>query len=280
MPEPELSVRTFEAGATGAALARSPAALPPAPSSRLGPEGAASVESAVHWAGVGFHSVFWPVVSFAWSLVERTGPRQHALMAIWSRACLRSAGVRVRVRGLEHVLRDRPQIFFSSHAGISDICALGAALPVEYRWLARKEVFRVPFIGWYLSRTRHLPIDRGDRAGAVRLLREAAERVRGGTNLLVFPEGTRSEDGTLGPFKKGVFHLALEARVPAVPIRVFGTHRVSPKGTMRLLSGDVEVAIGAPIPTDGIAREGVPLLMRRMREAMLELERPGGGTDR
>jgi 1-acyl-sn-glycerol-3-phosphate acyltransferase len=226
------------------------------------------LDSTLHWAGVGAASIFWPLVSFGWGLVERSGPRQHALMTRWARDCVRAAGVRVHARGLEHVRRDGPQIFFSSHASIADICILGSVLPVEYRWLARKEVFRVPFIGWYIAMAGHLKIDRGDRASAIALLREAARRVREGTNVLVFPEGTRSADGRLLPFKKGVFHLAVEAGVPIVPIRVVGTERLAPKGSYRLGGGDVEVLFGAPIPTAGLTRDDLPELMDRVRGAM------------
>ncbi|MBI5502127.1 MAG: 1-acyl-sn-glycerol-3-phosphate acyltransferase [Deltaproteobacteria bacterium] len=236
--------------------------------------GTSLAESTLHWLGVGAHSIFWPTVSLAWGMVERTGPRQHALMHHWARWCLRSAGVRVRVRGLENVLRDRPQIFFSNHASVADICVLGAVLPVEYRWLARKEVFNVPFIGWYLSLARHLRIDRGNRASAIRLLEEAAARVRSGTNVLVFPEGTRSPDGNLLPFKKGVFHLALAAGVPIVPIRLLGSGRIIPKGSMRLGSADVDVAVGPPIRTGGLQEADLPALMERVRDAMIRLGDP------
>lgn len=232
-------------------------------------------DSVVRWSGVGAASVFWPLVSFGWGLVERAGPRQDALMKRWARDCLRAAGVQAHVRGLEHVRLDGPQIFFSSHASIADICILGAVLPVEFRWLARKEVFRVPFIGWYIAMAGHLKIDRGDRASAVALLREAARRVRAGTNVLVFPEGTRSADGRLLPFKKGVFHLAIEAGVPIVPIRVLGSQRLIPKGGWRLGSGHVEVLFAPQIPTAGLTREELPSLMERVRVSMQELEDRG-----
>ncbi len=231
--------------------------------------------SSVRWVGVGANSVFWPAVSFAWAFVERTGPRQHSLMMWWSRACLRSAGVRVHALGIENVLRDRPQIFFSSHASIADICILASVLPVEYRWLARKEVFRIPIIGWYLSVTRHVKIDRGDRSTAIRLLADASARVRAGSNLLVFPEGTRSPDGGLLPFKKGVFHLAIDSGVPIVPVRILGSHRIIPKGSGRLGSGDVDVVVGTPIPTDGLDEDDLPALMARVRTAMRRAETPG-----
>jgi 1-acyl-sn-glycerol-3-phosphate acyltransferase len=230
------------------------------------------LDSLVHWAGVGATSIFWPLLSLGSSLFDRSGRLQYRCMVQWSRWCLRSGQVRTKVLGLEHVQRDLPQIFFSSHASIADICVLGAVLPVEYHWLARKEIFKIPFIGWHLSRSGHLKIDRGDRESAVRLLREAADRVRAGANVIVFPEGTRSEDGRLQPFKKGVFHLAIDAGVPIVPIRLLGSQDIVPKGSWELRAGEVTVAIGAPIPTAGLARSDLPSLMERVRSAMIDLE--------
>jgi 1-acyl-sn-glycerol-3-phosphate acyltransferase len=178
------------------------------------------LDSLVHWAGVGATSIFWPLLSPGSSLFDRSGRLPYRCMVQWSRWCLRSAQVRTKVLGLEHVQRDLPQIFFSSHASIADICVLGAVLPVEYHWLARNEIFKIPFIGWHLSRSGHLKIDRGDRESAVRLLHEAADRVR---------------------------------------------------------AGEVTVAIGPPISTAGLARADLPLLMERVRSAMIDLERTVSG---
>jgi len=228
--------------------------------------------SALRWLGVGGSTAFWGSMSLGSSLFDRTGGFQHFCMAEWSRECLRVAGVRLQISGLEHVLRDRPQILFSSHSSFADICVLASVLPVQFRWLARKEIFRVPFIGWHLARSGHLKIDRGDRESAVRLLSEAAEKVRGGINLLVFPEGTRSPDGTLRSFKKGVFHLAIDAGVPIVPIRLLGTHRIMPKGTRQLNPSDVSLRVGPPLDASNLGRADLERLMERVRSAMLALE--------
>jgi 1-acyl-sn-glycerol-3-phosphate acyltransferase len=235
-------------------------------------------ESWLRWAGVGASSAFWASLSVGASAFDGTGSFQHRCMVEWSRWCLRSAGVRLRVTGTGNVLRDRAQILFSSHTSFADICVLASFLPVEFRWLARKEIFRVPFIGWHLARSGHLKIDRGDRESAVRLLREAADRVRSGVNVLVFPEGTRSPDGTLGQFKKGVFHFAIDAGVPLVPIRILGSHRIIPKRSWTLSPGDVSVAVGPPIPAAGLSRADLEPLMERVRAAMLDLERVPGGA--
>jgi 1-acyl-sn-glycerol-3-phosphate acyltransferase len=228
--------------------------------------------SALRWAGVGGSTALWGTISLASSLFDRTGSYQHFCMVEWSRECLRVAGVRSRVSGLGHVLTDRPQIFFASHSSFADICVLAAHLPVQFRWLAKRELFKVPFIGWHLARSGHLMIDRGDRESATRLLAVAAERVRSGVNVLVFPEGTRSTDGSLQPFKKGVFHLALNAGVPLVPIRLLGTHRSIPRGTRRLVPGEVDMRIGPALDVAGLTRADLEPLMERVRAAMLALE--------
>lgn len=232
---------------------------------------AVTARSVAAWAAVGATTMLWGGLSVASSVVDGTGRFQDWCMMRWSRWCLASAGIRVRTTGLGNISRDGPQILFSNHASLSDICILGAVLPVSYRWLARKEIFRVPFIGWHLSRSGHLKIDRGDRESAKRMFAEAVERVRAGTNVLVFPEGTRSRDGALGPFKKGVFHFAIDAGVPAVPMRVFGSFGVLPKGSRTLRPATVTVAAGPPIETAGLVHDDLPQFMERMRAAMLAL---------
>lgn len=234
------------------------------------------LESVVHWAGVGFWSAVLPSWSFVRGLLTGPADEQHDMVEAWSRRCVQAAGVTPRLIGRDHILLDDPQIFFANHASISDICILGTVLPVEFKWLARKEIFRVPFIGWHIERTGHLKIDRGNRGEAMRLLQEAGRRIRGGKNVIVFPEGTRSPDGRLQPFKKGVFHLAVEAQVPIVPIRLLGSERIAPRGTMRLGAGNVDVVVCPPIPTKGTTVEDIPRLMEAVRMAMLEAEREYG----
>jgi len=234
------------------------------------------VVNALRWAGVGGSTALWGTLSLGSSLFDRTGAYQHWCMVEWSRECLRVAGVTTKVSGLEHVLRDGPQIIFSNHSSFADICVLAAHLPVQFRWLAKRELFKVPFIGWHLARSGHLMIDRGDRDSAMQLLARAAERVRAGVNVLVFPEGTRSLDGTLQPFKKGVFHLALDAGVPLLPIRLLGVHRILPRGTRRFVPGEVKMRVGPPLDASGLTRDDLGPLMDRVRSAMIELGRDEG----
>ena len=227
--------------------------------------------NALRWAGVSGSTALWGTLSLGSSLFDRTGAYQHFCMVEWSRECLRVGGIAAQVSGLENVLRPGPQIIFSNHSSFADICLLAAHLPVQFRWLAKRELFKVPFIGWHLARSGHLMIDRGDRESAKRLLARAAEKVRAGVNVLVFPEGTRSLDGSLRPFKKGVFHLAIDAGVPVLPIRLLGAHRILPRGTGRIVPGEVEMRVGRPIDTSGLTRSDLETLMGRVRSAMIEL---------
>ena len=196
-------------------------------------------------------------------------------MVEWSQEGMRIAGITAKVSGLENVIRNGPQIIFSNHSSFADICLLAAHLPVQFRWLAKRELFKVPFIGWHLARSGHLMIDRGDRESAKRLLTRAAEKVRAGVNVLVFPEGTRSLDGSLRPFKKGVFHLAIDAGVPVLPIRLLGAHRILPRGTGRIVPGEVEMRVGRPLDASGLTRADLDTLMDRVHSAMIGL---GGET--
>jgi 1-acyl-sn-glycerol-3-phosphate acyltransferase len=227
--------------------------------------------NALRWAGVSGSTALWGTLSLGSSLFDRTGAYQHFCMVEWSRECLRIAGVSAKVSGLENVIRDGPQIIFSNHSSFADICLLAAHLPVQFRWLAKRELFKVPFIGWHLARSGHLMIDRGDRESAKRLLARAAEKVRAGINVLVFPEGTRSLDGSLQPFKNRVFHLAIDAGVPVLPIRLLGAHRILPRGTGRLVPGEVEMRVGTPLDASGLTRDDLESLMDRVRSAMIAL---------
>src|SRR5690606_31303222 len=137
------------------------------------------------------------------------------------------------------------------------------------RFVAKKELVRVPIFGWCLVTTGQIIIDRGNRERAVRSLRRAAERIRGGASVIVFPEGTRSPSGSLRPFKSGPFHLALEAQVPIVPVTVSGSQRITPKGRLVVHPGTVKITYGPPIPTRGLGLEDRRRLKARVRAAIV-----------
>jgi 1-acyl-sn-glycerol-3-phosphate acyltransferase len=205
-------------------------------------------------------------------LFERTSGLMYPLARAWIRWILRTFGIRVEVEGLEHIPARAPVIFMSNHQSQVDIAAIIDTLPTDavWRFVAKKELTRVPIFGQALVATGQIIIDRGDREKAVASLRRAAERIRSGLSVIVFPEGTRSKTGSLQPFKSGPFHLALEARVPIIPVTVSGSQRVTPKGSLVVHSGTVKIVYGKPIPTQDLALEERRLLKVRVREAIVQ----------
>ena len=188
---------------------------------------------------------------------------------IWARLLLAAAGVKVRVRGAENLEPGRSYVFASNHQSEFDIFVLEAALPGTFAFIAKKELFDIPLFGAGLRAAGNIPIVREDRRQAIRSLREAMTLMGRGSSVLVFPEGTRSEDGVLREFKKGAFVLALQSKTPVVPVSITGTYNIKPKTGGRLIvPGTVEMIIGEPIPTTGMAYKERELLTSRVRGAI------------
>ena len=170
-------------------------------------------------------------------------------------------------------------LYFSNHHSMLDILALFVALKdTPFVFAAKKELFKVPFIGWHLRLAGYVEVDRDHRDRAISAYAKAARQIREqGTVVTVYPEGTRSVDGTILPFKKGPFMLALEAQVPIVPIAVDGAQHALRKRTFRLHGHPIQVVVGRPIETRGLTGRDRDDLLRRTRLAMLELHRIAGG---
>jgi 1-acyl-sn-glycerol-3-phosphate acyltransferase len=189
---------------------------------------------------------------------------------VWIGWILSTVRVSTEVEGLENVPTHTPIILMSNHQSLVDIAAIVSTLPRSVRWrfVAKKELVRVPIFGQALVASGHIIIDRGHHAKAVESLRRAAERIRSGTTVIIFPEGTRSSNGHLQPFKSGPFHLALEAQVPIVPVTVSGSQHATPKGTLRVHPGTVKIVYGKPIPTRGLGLDDRRTLRDRVRNAI------------
>jgi 1-acyl-sn-glycerol-3-phosphate acyltransferase len=175
----------------------------------------------------------------------------------------------VGVTGGERILPEQPYVFMCNHQSNFDIPVLLGNLPVQFRWLAKAELFKVPIFGRAMHAAGYISIDRSDRQSAFESLQKAADVLRGGVSIMVFPEGTRSLDGVLKPFKKGGFVLAIEAGVPVVPVAIRGTHGIMPKGKRLIRPGDVTVCIGEPIATTPYTLETKEVLMGYVRHAII-----------
>ena len=190
----------------------------------------------------------------------------------WSQWALWAAGARIRTEGLDAVALDQPQVFASNHVSWFDVWALAAAIPKRYRFVAKKELGTIPIFGRAWKTAGHISVDRGDRASAVTSLTAAGELIRQDrSSVVIFPEGTRSATGSLLPFKKGAFMLALHTQVDIVPVAVIGTRAMLPKGGWRVRSGEIILRFGRAIPTHGYGEHNRDELIRRVRAAIEEL---------
>jgi len=198
------------------------------------------------------------------ALIERQTRR-------WSGGLARACGMEVEVRGVDHVEPACTYVIMANHQSHTDIVALFEALPFVPGFLAKKELRRTPFLGPAMEKAGHVFIDRTRRDRAFEAIAEAADRVREGRCLVVFPEGTRSGDGTVKAFKKGGFHLTKQSGVPLLPVGIRGTAAVLPKNTVRLRPGHVVVTIGEPLSSEEVAGAPLSELMRRVHVRICEL---------
>ena len=203
------------------------------------------------------------------SFFSRTGNAVHNVAQIWGRSILLVSGIRVRLHGLAHLERLRSCIFMCNHQSNYDIPVLLGKLPVQFRWLAKAELFKIPLFGRSMRGAGYISIDRFDRESAFQSLDKAAGTIRQGTSVMIFPEGTRSPHGKLLPFKKGGFVLAVDAGVPIVPLVIAGTHDIMPKRRLLVMRRPVTVQIQAPIETTPFTRDTKAALMDRVRQSML-----------
>jgi 1-acyl-sn-glycerol-3-phosphate acyltransferase len=195
-------------------------------------------------------------------LVDRRGELSWRIARSWGRVVLQAWGVRVVVRG------DAPRgpvIYAVNHGSVLDIPVLFAHLPGSFRIVHKRSLYLIPLIGLYLYCGGHIAIDRSKAFRARKSLERAAQRIAGGTSVAVFPEGTRSTDGSVRPFKKGSFVLAIEAGVPVIPVSLVGVKRVAPQGLLGLRPGELAMTLHPPIPTAGRCVEEAGALAEQVR---------------
>ena len=214
-----------------------------------------------------------PVTIFIFIIViislafDRSGKSIHSIGALWSRILLFLSGVTVELKGAENLFQDSPQILASNHRGAFDILALQGFIPIQFRWVAKKSLFKIPIIGWSMSLAGYVSIDREKAGSAYKSIERAAEKVKKGASVLIFPEGTRSAAGSLLPFKRGGFLLAVKSGVPIVPVSIRGTENLMKKESILIRPGAVKVVIGKPIPVSDADEK---LLMEMLKKAIEE----------
>jgi 1-acyl-sn-glycerol-3-phosphate acyltransferase len=205
------------------------------------------------------------------SFVDRGGRMQHRFACTWSRMILKTSGIQVISEGLEHIDPAQPAVYAANHLSALDIPVLYASLPTQFRILAKRELFRYPFMGWHLTRSGQIPIDHGDARASLRGLNRASDSLRKGMPLVIFPEGGRSRDGRLQSFMGGAFYMAIKAQAPVVPVVLVGTYEHLPMNSFHLRPGRVEMIVGEPIQTTGMVPREMDKLAARVREVMAKM---------
>jgi 1-acyl-sn-glycerol-3-phosphate acyltransferase len=216
-------------------------------------------------------------ISVASSLLDARGGMQHACARTWARMILWTSRVRLSVKGVENIKPNVPYVLCVNHQSHMDIPIVLAALPFQFRFAAKKQLFGYPFLGWHLRRSGHVPIDRENPHAAVKSLREAADTIRKGTPVVIFPEGGTSRDGSIKPFKGGGFMLATKSNAAAVPVTIRGSRSVLVPKTYHVHGGSVEVVVGKPIPSEGLSNND---LANRVREEVVAAFNHGKTLDR
>ncbi len=194
----------------------------------------------------------------------------------WGKGVLQICGVSVQVDGA--LQGSGPRLVMANHASHFDVPVLYGCLPVDMKAVAKRELGFIPLFGWVLALGAAVMIDRKDREKAVAALARAQKNAESGVSLLLFPEGTRSKTGTLGPFKKGPFHLAAHAGTPIVPVGLSGTQRILKPGDWRIRPGGVRLCVGAPIDPAAFSHDdaGRAQLSEAVHQAIEALStRPG-----
>jgi 1-acyl-sn-glycerol-3-phosphate acyltransferase len=191
--------------------------------------------------------------SVAGSLVDPNGRFQHACARVWSRFIVSVSGIDLVVRRADGFHRDGRYVICANHQSHMDIPVLLAALPMQFRFTAKKELFRIPFLGWHLRRAGHFPIDREHPRTSARALERSADQIRQGVSLAVFPEGGTSRTGHVGSFKRGGFLIAEHVGFEVLPVTISGTRDILPPGSHRVRNGTVTVTIHAPVPSNTLS---------------------------
>jgi len=219
---------------------------------------------------VGFATLVAGILVIVLSFFVRSGNSLHKIARLWGKSILFVSRVKMSVKGLSNIDPSAPYIYMPNHQSNFDIPVLLGHLTVQFRWLAKVELFKIPIFGRAMRKAGYISIDRNNRESAIKSLNAAANKIKSGVSVLIFPEGTRSRDGKIQPFKKGGFVMAIESGVPIVPVVITGTRSLMTKGKFRVNAGHVSMVIHKPIDTSAYTRETKEALMESVRRVICD----------
>ena len=208
------------------------------------------------------------------SFFDRSGRVQHGFARTWSKAILGTIACPIAVEGLEKIDTTKAHVYVVNHLSALDIPVLYVYLPFQFRILAKRELFRYPFMGWHLRRSGQIPVDTENPRASIRSLHRAVDAIQGNMSLVIFPEGGRSADGQLQPFMGGAFFAAIKAHADVVPMAIVGTYEVLKMNTWHIKPQPVRLLVGEPIPTGNLDPREAETLSAKAREAVAGLYYP------
>jgi 1-acyl-sn-glycerol-3-phosphate acyltransferase len=212
-------------------------------------------------------------ISLLISLVEKSGRTQHGVARLWARSLVALSGCSVTIYGAENLVKAPVAVYASNHTSYMDTPVIFASLPFQFRILAKKELWPIAFIGWYLDRSGQIPIDTANPRATLSSLGIGVKALRAGMPLFVFPEGGRTSTGELQEFLSGAAYLAIRAQVPLVPIALAGVYDLLPIHTRHLYPGKLTLTVGEPMDTIGMTPRQTDELTARLRAAIEALSR-------
>jgi 1-acyl-sn-glycerol-3-phosphate acyltransferase len=232
------------------------------------------------------YALCWPL----WVVTRPVDPARkvgHWVARLWGRTIFRvNPFWALSLRGAENIPRDRPVVIVSNHQSLGDVLVL-FHLPMQFKWVSKASVFRVPLVGWFMHHAGYIALQRNDRRSIVACMKKARDYLQEGLSVLLFPEGTRSLDGTVGPFKNGAFSLAVQTGADILPVTLHGTGHILPRDGWRFNPAkSIGVTVDPPMPVKGLSDKDVPalassvraLIQQRLNEISAAAERPGVPT--
>ncbi len=219
---------------------------------------------------IGMHSIIfclWGIILFLFTWDDKKIHRFAARP--WAKIILWASRVKINVIGRDTLDIDSPHIFMVNHQSYFDIFALLAGIPGDFKFILKQELMKVPLLGPGMKMAGYIGIDRRDPRKAITSVNKAAEKIRNGTSVLIFPEGTRNADGLVQPFKKGGFHLAFKSGIDIIPISIINSYQIAPKNGKKIYSGTIVMKIAKPVSTKKYYKKDIEKLMKNIRDIII-----------
>jgi 1-acyl-sn-glycerol-3-phosphate acyltransferase len=224
-------------------------------------------------------TILFGSISLLTSFFDKTGRTQHRIARLWASSLVTFSGCRRHLIGADNLRKHQVAVYAANHTSYMDTPVIFSALPFQFRILAKKELWSIPFIGWYLDRSGQIPIDTNNPRASLASLGAGVKALRAGMPLFVFPEGARTPDGTTQEFLSGAAYLAIRSQVPLIPIALIGVYDLLPIHTRHLYPGPLTVAVGQPIPTEGMTLRQTDELCAQLRASIQSLLKPEAATE-